>query len=175
MNEFKPGDRVLVPAVFVESREHGSVFLIRRGNFKFYVVPDDVRPYTEPIDSDGAKPDSGVPHVTYADGVRAINNWINLRNEIFASKAADATHPQPTELQSAIAELGRVTGLSGDDLLHAAAVALQQVASNVVRAAAPYAAARTKAMNDLEWLIGSLGPKVLDHAASPDACGLKGR
>jgi len=152
MFKFNLGDRVAIHGTYDGEDGTGCVTISTLGR-RLQVRPEDVWPRRE---VDGSDEDPSA--------VRLV-----------ASAARGAVVLQPTELQSAIAEIGRVTGLSGDDLLHAAAVALQQVASNVVRAAAPYAAARTKAMNDLEWLIGSLGPKVLDHAASPDACGLKGR
>jgi len=152
MFKFNLGDRVAIHGTYDGEDGTGCVTISTLGR-RLQVRPEDVWPRRE---ADGSDEDPSA--------VRLV-----------ASAARGAVVLQPTELQSAIAEIGRVTGLSGDDLLHAAAVALQQVASNVVRAAAPYAAARTKAMNDLEWLIGSLGPKVLDHAASPDACGLKGR
>ena len=145
MFKFNPGDRVAIHGVYDGEDGTGHVTISTLGR-RLQVRLEDVWPRRE---VDGSDEDP--------------------------SAARGAVALQPTELQSAIAELGRVTGLSGDDLVHAAAIALQQVANNVVRAAAPYAAARTKAMNYLEWLIGSLGPKVLDHAASPDACGLKGR
>ena len=92
-----------------------------------------------------------------------------VRRALGAPSAARSPEASVAELDEALADLGRVTGLSGVDLFQAAAGAVRHVASEVMRAAAPYGAARTKAINDLEWLLGSVGPTVLDHAASPEA------
>lgn len=74
----------------------------------------------------------------------------------------DAAHP----LDAAVAELGRVTGLSGDDLLTAAKRAILGAARRVHGAGIDLRLAREDAMGDIRRVIGDVMPSVLEHAAA---------
>ena len=97
----------------------------------------------------------------------SFGHGLNNNGQLISRDVRPYTDPGAANpLDAAVAELGRVTGLRGDDLLTAAKRAILGAAWCVRDAGIDLRAARDEAMDGIRRAIGDAPLSVLEHAAA---------